>query len=123
MGHFYCSELLSELVELPTVAQRFKREESFLAALLPALLCTRGLVLGNRECCARLHVVVTALHEGSPEHRRRFMAACVSSMRIEAEGRASDGRALIFLCIADHGRPIAGPHTLPSPLLSSSLLI
>ena len=48
------------------------------------------------ECEKKLQPLLTQLHEGSEEERRRFMAACVASMRQHAAGRASDGRSLLF---------------------------
>ena len=93
-------EMLHSLVELPTVAARFRSSDS-LPILLHALLCVRGLVMQKtavtHECATKLQPLLTSLHESSEPDRRRFMAACVSSMREHAEGRTSDGRSLIFL--------------------------
>ena len=104
-------ELLHSFVSLPTVSARFRREER-LPTLLHALLCVRGLVMQKtsvtQECATRLQPLLTALHEGSEPDRRRFMAACVASLREHADmagsvdasgigGRSSDGRSLIFL--------------------------
>ena len=93
-------EILSSLVELPTVLSKFRREEQ-LPVLLHTLLCVRGLVMqktsATHDCATKLQPLLTSLHEGSEPDRRRFMAACVASMREHASGRSSDGRSLIFL--------------------------
>ena len=93
-------EMLHRVVELPTVAAKFRREAQ-LPVLLHALLCVRGLVMQKTsitsDCATRLSPLLASLHEGSENDRRRFMAACVASMTEHASGRASDGRSLIFL--------------------------
>ena len=45
----------------------------------------------------RLLKLLTELHADSEPDRRLFMAACVTSMREHAQGRAEDGRSLIFI--------------------------
>jgi len=93
-------DLLGSFLELPTVLAKFKREEQ-LATLLHALLCMRGLIMqkttSTDDCAAKLMKIITSLHENSEVDRRRFVAACVAAMSAHAEGRAEDGRSLVFI--------------------------
>ena len=93
-------ELLAWLLELPTVAAKLKRDAQQ-PVLLYALLCVRGLVMQKTsftdECGTRLLTLLTSLHADSEPERRLFMAACVNAMREHAQGRAEDGRSLIFI--------------------------
>uniref|UniRef100_A0A7S3AUZ1 E3 ubiquitin ligase UBR4 C-terminal domain-containing protein n=1 Tax=Haptolina ericina TaxID=156174 RepID=A0A7S3AUZ1_9EUKA len=93
-------EILQSLLELPTILTKFKRDEQ-LPTLLHALLCMRGLIMQKTstsdECATRLMQMLTTLHEGSEADRRRFVAACISAMSEHAEGRAEDGRSLVFI--------------------------
>ena len=94
-------ELLQSALELPTALARFKRTEGALPTLLHALLCVRGLVMGKTsftdECGTRLMALLASLHEASDDDKRAFIAACVRAMEEHAEGRADDGRALLFI--------------------------
>ena len=93
-------EMLASLLELPTVSSKLK-ESNQLPVLLHALLCVRGLVMQKTrfidECGAQLLKLLTALHADSEADRRLFVSACVRSMREHAQGRAEDGRSLIFI--------------------------
>ena len=49
------------------------------------------------ECGTRLMALLAALHEAADDDKRAFIAACVRAMEEHAEGRADDGRALLFI--------------------------
>ena len=88
--------------------------------LLHALLCVRGLVMQKtsltHECATKLQPLLTSLHEGSEPDRRRFLAACVASMREHAAVRHTRSRMLA----QPHAR--AGQPTAPTQLNSSPVL-
>ena len=93
-------DILQSLLEIPTVLAKFKREEQ-LPTLLHALLCMRGLIMqkttASDECATKLMQMLTTLHEASEVDRRRFVAACVTALSEHSEGRAADGRSLVFI--------------------------
>ena len=93
-------EMLASLLDLATLSSKLK-ESNQLPVLLHALLCVRGLVMQKTrfidECGAQLLKLLTALHADSEADRRLFVSACVHSMREHAQGRAEDGRSLIFI--------------------------